>query len=98
MSMSASTRDFLDRALSVLPTSEDDLLLSGITFRVTARMTELKGVILSMKSKHGSLESLEKEIEKTGVSPDDHTLYTDMLEWKAADFELSKLVDLLGSV
>ena len=98
MSVSASTKKFIENALSVLPVSEDELLLSGITFKVTARMAELKRVILEMRAKHESLERLKEEIKKKGVSPDDHTLYTDMLEWKAADSELSKLVDLLESV
>jgi hypothetical protein len=79
----------------VLPASSDELLLRGITAEITDRIVALKKASLRLRAKYGSTESLERKIASEGVSPDDHRLYTDLLEWKAIRHELAELVDLL---
>ena len=41
------------------------------------------------------MEELEQRIQEEGVSPHDHTRYTDLLEWRAIDEELSQLRHIL---
>ncbi|MFC2031560.1 hypothetical protein ACFLWA_12645 [Chloroflexota bacterium] len=89
---------FLERATKVLPASNDELLLRGITAEAADRIVALKKSDLRLQSLHGSLESLERVIETQGISPDDHRLYTDLLEWRAIRCELSDLVDLLETL
>ena len=50
---------------------------------VRKRVQELWRAALDLQQRHGSLSKLEKQIEQEGISPDDHTLYTDLLEWRA---------------
>jgi hypothetical protein len=44
------------------------------------------------------LEHLERRIDSEGVPAQDHTLYTDLLEWRAVRHELSQLAGFLESV
>lgn len=73
-------------------------MLRGITAETTDRIVALKKASLRLRAKYDSPESLEQKIESEGVSPDDHTLYTDWLEWKAIRYELAELVDLLKTL
>ncbi|MBI5253924.1 MAG: hypothetical protein HY930_05970 [Euryarchaeota archaeon] len=41
-----------------------------------------------LTAKYASLEKLEERIKKEGVKPEDHTLYNDLLEWRAIKHEL----------
>ena len=91
-------RELLKNTLSILPLSEDDIYFKGLTSEVTDRIVELKKSALKLKNRYGTLEKLKKEIKSKGVTPDDHTLYTDLLEWRAINHELSKLVEILGSI
>ena len=91
-------RELLKNTLSILPLSEDDIYFKGLTSEVTDRIVELKKSALKLKNRYGTLEKLKEEIKSKGVTPDDHTLYTDLLEWRAINHELSKLVEILGSI
>jgi len=91
-------RQFLQKATATLSISDEDLLLRGITTEATERIFSLKRAALRLQAKYGSLEALEQRIKLEGVSPDDHTLYTDLLEWRAIRQELAELVSLLEMV
>jgi len=97
MSATPYTPQLLERAKMLLPASSDDLLLRGITAETIDRIVALKKAGLRLRDKYGSLEALEQRIKDEKVSPDDHRLYTDLLEWKAIRHELAELVDLLES-
>ena len=88
----------LERATQVLPASSDELLLRGITAEATDRLVMLKKADLRLRDRYGSLEKLQRRIGIEGVPPDDHLLYTDLLEWRAIRYELSALVDLLETL
>ena len=88
----------LERATQVLPASSDELLLRGITAEATDRLVVLKKADLRLRDRYGSLEKLQRRIGIEGVTPDDHLLYTDLLEWRAIRHELSALVDLLETL
>jgi len=91
-------QQLLQKATAVLPVSDEELLLRGITAETTERILTLKRAALRLQAKYGSLEALAERIKAEGVTPDDHTLYTDLLEWRALRDELAKLVNLLEEV
>ena len=86
--------ELLNRTLRALPVSVDDIILRGLVGEVTERIVELQRASLSLQEKYGSLAELEQRLQREGLSPDDHTLYTDLLEWRAIQAELSELQEL----
>ncbi len=97
MMLTNPTQQLLARMRELLPVSEDDIVQRGIAEAVTARIVDLRRRTTELISRHKSIEALEKKIKAEGVSPDDHTLYTDLLECKAARHELSQLAGFLGA-
>jgi hypothetical protein len=55
-------------------------------------MSELVRRAEQIKGQYGSLAALEGQMRSEGISPDDHRLYTDLLEWRAMDHELAELM------
>ena len=96
--MTAYATQLLDRATQVLPLSSDDFLLKGTPAEATDRLTVLKKAQSRLRIRYSSPEMLQQKIEAQGVSPDDHSLYSDLLEWRAIGHELSALVDLLETL
>lgn len=96
--MTSHTQDMVERAKGILPASTDDLLLRGITAETTDRIVSLKKADLRLRSKYRALEALEQRIKNDGVSPDDHGLYNDLLEWRAIRHELIELLNLLEAL
>lgn len=96
--MTSHTQEMVKRAASVLPASTDDLLLRGIAAETTDRIVSLKKAGLRLRANYGSLDALEQRIRNEGVSPDDHRLYTDLLEWRAIHHELAELMKLLEAL
>jgi len=80
----------LNKALKILPATEEGILLTGIISKIAERITELKKAEKRLIEKHESAEKLERKIKEEGVPPDDHTSYNDLLEWRAARYELDK--------
>ena len=95
MAMSSHVQQLLERVTAVLPVSEEDLVYRGIAAGVTERIIILKKAVARLQERYKSLEDLERKIQAEGVPPDDHTLYTDLLEWRAINHELSKLWRIL---
>ena len=93
-----SKMEMLNKALKVLPATEEDIVLTGIISKIAERIGELKKVEKELKGKYESVEKLERKIKEEGVSPDDHTTYNDLLEWKATRHELEELTFLLESL
>lgn len=88
----------LKKTLNLLPVTNEELMLRGITGKLTDRIVDLKKAAFRLQEKYDSLKDLEDRIKKEGVSPDDHTLYNDLLEWRAINHELSELVKVLESI
>jgi hypothetical protein len=95
MVMSSHVQQLLERVTAVLPVSEEELVYKGIAAGVTERIITLKKAVARLQERYKSLEDLERKIQAEGVPPDDHTLYTDLLEWRAIHHELSKLWRIL---
>jgi len=88
----------LERAASILPISGEDLIYKGVIASVSERLFTLKRRKSQLERKHGSIDELEIRLKTEGATPDDHTLYTDLLEWRAIDHELSELLVLFEAV
>ena len=98
MPLSASGHHLLERATALLPLSEEELIYKGIAASVAERLLELHKTKARLERTYGALETLEQQIQSEGVSPDDHTRYTDRLEWRAITHELRELLYLLETL
>ncbi|MBI4531817.1 MAG: hypothetical protein HY709_09900 [Candidatus Latescibacteria bacterium] len=88
----------LEQATAVLPVSDEDLISKGIATALSERMLVLKKAMTRLHETYGSLEDLENTIQTEGVSSDDHTRYTDLLEWRAIRHELTNLLHILETM
>ncbi len=98
MVMTARVQELLGRTSALLPVTDQDIIFRGITAELMERVVQLKKAGTGLEEKYGSLEMLERRIEEQGISPDDHTLYTDLLEWRAINHEISELIAILESM
>ncbi|MBI3800553.1 MAG: hypothetical protein HY268_26700 [Deltaproteobacteria bacterium] len=94
MALASRAQLLLERATSVLPISDEDLIYKGIAVSVSERIIALKKAEARLQGQYGSLEELERKVKTDGVSPEDHTLYTDLLEWRAINYEMAELLVL----
>ena len=88
----------LDGIVDILPFSREELLFKGAATAITERILELKRAEAQLCERYSSPQQLEKRIAGEGVSPDEHTLYTDLLEWRAIDHELAELMRLFQAL
>lgn len=79
----------------LLAVSREELLRRGLLAVLTERIWQLKERLRQLTEQHGSLSQLERRIKTEGISPDDHSLYQDLLEWRAAQYELDRLLEAL---
>ena len=98
MVMTAQVEDLLERTSDILPVTNQDIIFRGITAELMERIVQLKRYRATLEGKHGDLEMLEQQMKEQGVSPDDHTLYTDLLEWRAINHEIPELMAILESM
>jgi hypothetical protein len=98
MNQQSDVHQLLEKATAILPLSSDDLIYKGIAVGLSDRLIDLKKTQLRLQEKYHSLDELERRIQTEGVSPDDHTLYTDLLEWRAIQYELSELARLFEAL
>ena len=96
--LSVRTHQLLDQAVAVLPSSEEEIITKGIAAETSERLVTLRQSTRRLQDKYGSVQQLESRLKQAGVTPDDHTPYTDLLEWRAANQELSQLINLLESL
>jgi len=98
MAMSSHVQQLLERVTAVLPISDEDLVYKGIAAGVTERIMTLKKAAARLQGRYKSLEDLERKIQAEGVPPDDHTLYTDLLDWRAVNHELAQLLRIFEAL
>ena len=98
MSLLIRTDQMLQRATAILPFSNEDLIYKGIAVGASERIWELKKARFRLQEEYGSLDELERRIQVEGVSPDDHTLYVDLLEWRAVNDESVELMRLIEAL
>ncbi len=97
MTLTTHTQQLLDRIRQILPVTEDEIVQRGITEAATSRIVELRKRATQLAESYRTLDSLEARV-KTEVTPSNHTLYTDLLEWRAVQHELGQLTGFLGAV
>ncbi|MBU0568676.1 hypothetical protein KJ693_10105 [bacterium] len=98
MATTTQVQQLLERSSAVLPVTDEDIIWRGITTEIVERIVQLKKARVALEQKYGSLESLKQRIGQQGVSVDDHAFYTDLLEWKAINHELSETIGILESM
>ncbi len=96
--MATSLEQVLERTLAALPVTRDDLLVRGIAGEVTERIVELKKTTTRLQEKYGSRDALQERVKREGVPPNDHTLYTDLMEWNSIESETRELLAILGAI
>ena len=98
MPISTQVRELLEKAATILPVSHEDIIYKGIAAEVSERIMALKKARTRLQGRYSSLEELDHKIQAEGISPDDHTLYTDLLEWRAINHELAELLQILEAL
>ena len=96
--MATTLEQVVERTMLALPVTKEDLIVRGIAGEVTERIVELKKSTARLQQKYPSLDALQERIKREGVSPDDHTLYTDLMEWRAIENEMRELLAILGAM
>ena len=98
MSLLIRTDQLLEQATAILPLSNEDIIYKGIAVGASERIWELKKARFRLQEEYESLGELERNIQVEGVSPDDHTLYVDLLEWRSINDELDELMRLIETL
>jgi len=95
MTLTTHTQKMLDRFQELFPVSDDEIIQRGIAQTVVSRIAELRQRSTQLSNLYGSISALGTLVERDSVSVDDHTLYTDLLEWRAVQAELTQLTGFL---
>ena len=95
MSISERTQRLLTLVQQLLPVDDDEIVQRGIIQATLDRIVEIRRRAAQLADAYTSLEALEARVQAEGTPPGDHTLYTDLLEWRAVRHELAQLTDLL---
>ena len=98
MTKPAHAHQLLEKTIALLPVSQEDIIFRGIAAGVSERILVLKKGAARLQGRYGSVKELERRVQMEGVSPEDHTLYTDLLEWRAIAHERSELLCILESL
>ncbi|MFZ5821599.1 MAG: hypothetical protein ACOYYJ_17010 [Chloroflexota bacterium] len=96
MVLTSRTQNLLAGLQKIMAVNEDEVVQRGIAQATTDRIIELRQRIGQLSEQYGSIEKLEAQ--GNHVSADDHTLYTDLLEWRAIRHELEQLTRFLETV
>lgn len=93
MVLTSRTQNLLVDLQKIMAVNEDEIIQRGITQAATDRIIELRQRASQLTERYESIEKLEAQGKN--VSADDHTLYTDLLEWRAIRHELEQLTHFL---
>jgi hypothetical protein len=96
MVLTSRTQNLLTDLQKIMALNEDEIVQRGIAQATTDRIVELRQRMGQLTEQYGNIERLEARSKE--VSADDHTLHTDLLEWRAIRHELEKLAHFLENV
>ena len=96
--LDAKSVKLLEEALKIMPFSRAELVSSGVISKAVERLVELRGRVETLSAKYSSIEELGGRIKMKGVPPDDHTLYNELLEWRAIRSEIDGLKAFLEQI
>jgi len=98
MTLTTHTQDLLTHLQQLMAVNDDEIVQRGIAQATTDRIIELRQRAGQLSARYSNIESLEAQVKSQGAPADDHTLYTDLLEWRAARHELEQLSHFLETV
>ena len=96
MVLTSRTQNLLSDLQKIMALNEDEIVQRGIAQATTDRIIELRQRMGQLSEQYGDIEKLE--VQSKNVSADDHTRYTDLLEWRAVRHELEQLTHFLETV
>ena len=94
MTLTSRTQNLLADLQKIMALNEDEIVQRGIAQATTDRIIELRQRIGQLTEQYGDIEQLDAQ--NKNVTADDHTLYTDSLEWRAIRHELEQLTRFLS--
>ncbi len=97
MALTSHTQNLLDHLKQLMLVNEDEIVQRGIAQATLQRIIDLRRRAGQLSELYLDVSNLEVLVNK-GVSADDHTLYTDLLEWRAIQNELENLTHFLETV
>ncbi len=97
MTLNSHTQNLLNHLQQLMLVNEDEIFQRGIAQATTERIIDLRRRAGQLSELYQDVSNLEVLVNK-GVSADDHTLYTDLLEWRAIQNELENLTHFLEMV
>jgi hypothetical protein len=98
MTITRDTQRLLDRARELLPVNDDEIVQRGIAQATLDRIVTLRRRAAQLAGQYTSWDALAASVNAGSVTPDDHTLYTDYLEWGAVRHELTQLTGFLERI
>ncbi len=98
MTITQNTQLLLDRVRELLPVNDDEIVQRGVAQAALDRIVVLRRRATQLASRYSSVDALETLVDAGGATADDHTLYTDLLEWRAICHELTQLTGFLERV
>jgi len=96
MVLTSRTQSLLNDLQKIMAVDEDEIVQRGIAQATTDRIIELRQRAGQLSERYGDIEKLEEQAKS--VNADDHTHYTDLLEWRAVRQELEQLTHFLETV
>ena len=96
MVLTSRTQNLLSDLQKIMALNEDEIVQRGIAQATTDRIIEIRQRVGQLSEQYGDIEKLE--VQSKNVSADDHTRYTDLLEWRAVRHELGKITSFLKTV
>ncbi|MCC6501225.1 MAG: hypothetical protein IT313_13245 [Anaerolineales bacterium] len=96
MILTSRTQNLLTDLQKIMALNEDEIVQRGIAQATTDRIVELRQRMGQLTEQYGSIENLEARSNE--VSVDDHTLRSDLLEWRAVRHELEQLAHFWENV
>ncbi len=98
MVLTSRTQNLLSDLQKILALNEDEIVQRGIAQAATDRIIELRQRASQLSENYGKIDKLEAQVKKQKVTADDHTSYTDLLEWHSIQHELEQLTRFLETV
>jgi hypothetical protein len=96
MALTSRTQNLLADLQKIISLNEDEIVQRGIAQATTDRIIELRQRIGQLTEQYGDIEKLE--LQSKNITIDDHTLYNELLEWRAIRHELEQLTRFLETV
>jgi len=98
MTLTSHTQNLLTRLQQLMAVNDDEIVQRGIAQATGDRIIELRQRMGQLSERYGDIEKLEAQVKREGVTADDHTPYTDLLEWRAVRHELEQITHFLETV